>query len=144
MISCAFFVDDPLGKGVSAGYKAPPRQDKQTPGGSAHVPNKPLAGKVFYLDLPSNQITDTLESNIRELGGVSQNLIFSCLLLLEWHAHCTECHLYCAVLLFPLYYYIALFTLGLCELFVQFLHSILFNSNTFLCFVNRLPWHPSK
>lgn len=57
------------GKGVSAGYKAPPRQDKQTPGGSAHVPNKPLAGKVFYLDLPSNRITDTLESNIRELGG---------------------------------------------------------------------------
>ncbi|XP_075868544.1 protein DBF4 homolog A isoform X2 [Nelusetta ayraudi] len=57
------------GKGVSAGYKAPPRQDKQTPSGSAHVPNKPLAGKVFYLDLPSNRITDTLESNIRELGG---------------------------------------------------------------------------
>lgn len=54
-------------------YKAPPREDKPTSGGSTHVPNKPLVGKVFYLDLPSNRITDTLEMNIKEFGGVSQN-----------------------------------------------------------------------
>lgn len=83
MISCALFVDDPLGEGVSAGYKAPPKQDKQMPGCSTHVLNKPLAGKVFYLDLPSNRITDTLERNIKELGGVSQNQIFSRLLPLD-------------------------------------------------------------
>lgn len=31
---------------------------------------KPFAGKVFYLDLPSNRKTETLESDIKDLGGV--------------------------------------------------------------------------
>ncbi|XP_067457613.1 protein DBF4 homolog A [Thunnus thynnus] len=30
---------------------------------------KPFAGKVFYLDLPSNRIVEKLESDIKELGG---------------------------------------------------------------------------
>ncbi|CAK6960686.1 protein DBF4 homolog A [Scomber scombrus] len=30
---------------------------------------KPFAGKVFYLDLPSNRIVETLERDIKELGG---------------------------------------------------------------------------
>uniref|UniRef100_H3BVV2 BRCT domain-containing protein n=1 Tax=Tetraodon nigroviridis TaxID=99883 RepID=H3BVV2_TETNG len=30
---------------------------------------KPLTGKVFYLDLPSNKTTESLESDIKELGG---------------------------------------------------------------------------
>uniref|UniRef100_A0A3Q2VIS0 Protein DBF4 homolog A n=1 Tax=Haplochromis burtoni TaxID=8153 RepID=A0A3Q2VIS0_HAPBU len=30
---------------------------------------KPFAGKVFYLDLPSNRVAETLESDIKQLGG---------------------------------------------------------------------------
>uniref|UniRef100_A0A8C9XAN1 Protein DBF4 homolog A n=1 Tax=Sander lucioperca TaxID=283035 RepID=A0A8C9XAN1_SANLU len=30
---------------------------------------KPFAGKVFYLDLPSNRIAETLENDIKNLGG---------------------------------------------------------------------------
>uniref|UniRef100_A0A668RZD4 Protein DBF4 homolog A n=1 Tax=Oreochromis aureus TaxID=47969 RepID=A0A668RZD4_OREAU len=30
---------------------------------------KPFAGKVFYLDLPSNRAAETLESDIKQLGG---------------------------------------------------------------------------
>uniref|UniRef100_A0A8D3DZZ9 Protein DBF4 homolog A n=1 Tax=Scophthalmus maximus TaxID=52904 RepID=A0A8D3DZZ9_SCOMX len=40
---------------------------------TSHVPSsarsKPFAGKVFYLDLPSNRAAETLESDINELGG---------------------------------------------------------------------------
>lgn len=75
-------------------YKAPPREDKPTSGGSAHVRNKPLAGKVFYLDLPSNRITDALEMNVKELGGVSHNNKFFSLLLLGLCANCAEYYLY--------------------------------------------------
>lgn len=60
---------------MSAGYKATPSRDKPTSGVTAHAHIKPLAGKVFYLDLPSNRISDTLESDIRALGGVSQNIL---------------------------------------------------------------------
>uniref|UniRef100_A0A3Q1H6S1 Protein DBF4 homolog A n=1 Tax=Anabas testudineus TaxID=64144 RepID=A0A3Q1H6S1_ANATE len=35
---------------------------------SAHV--KPFAGKVFFLDLPSNRTAEILESDIKELGGI--------------------------------------------------------------------------
>lgn len=38
---------------------------------SAHV--KPFAGKVFFLDLPSNRTAEILESDIKELGGVRKN-----------------------------------------------------------------------
>uniref|UniRef100_A0A3Q4AJR4 Protein DBF4 homolog A n=1 Tax=Mola mola TaxID=94237 RepID=A0A3Q4AJR4_MOLML len=32
-------------------------------------PCQPLTGEVFYLDLPSNRITESLESDIKDLGG---------------------------------------------------------------------------
>lgn len=31
---------------------------------------KPLTGKIFYLDLPSNKRNETLENDIQTLGGV--------------------------------------------------------------------------
>lgn len=40
---------------------------------------KPLTGKVFYLDLPSNKRSETLENDIQTLGGVSLNdFVFKC------------------------------------------------------------------
>uniref|UniRef100_A0A3P8ULL0 Protein DBF4 homolog A n=1 Tax=Cynoglossus semilaevis TaxID=244447 RepID=A0A3P8ULL0_CYNSE len=36
---------------------------------SCPVSCKPFAGKVFYLDLPSNRTSETLESDIKQLGG---------------------------------------------------------------------------
>lgn len=32
---------------------------------------KPLTGKVFYLDIPSNVISEKLGKDLKELGGVS-------------------------------------------------------------------------
>lgn len=32
---------------------------------------KPLYGKVFYLDVPSSVISEKLEKDLKELGGVS-------------------------------------------------------------------------
>ncbi|XP_076594051.1 protein DBF4 homolog A [Chaetodon auriga] len=57
------------GKGVSAGDKVAPGQAKPTSLVSSRAQIKPFAGKVFYLDLPSNRITETLENDIKELGG---------------------------------------------------------------------------
>uniref|UniRef100_A0A8C9QM93 BRCT domain-containing protein n=1 Tax=Spermophilus dauricus TaxID=99837 RepID=A0A8C9QM93_SPEDA len=34
---------------------------------------KPLWGKVFYLDLPSVTISEKLQKDIKDLGGVSEN-----------------------------------------------------------------------
>lgn len=62
-----------LGKGISAGYKATQSQDKPT---SLSACIKPFAGKVFYLDLPSNRITETLENDIKELGGVRKDYFY--------------------------------------------------------------------
>lgn len=41
---------------------------------STHI--KSLTGKLFYLDLPSIQTTESLEIDIKKLGGVRQILIF--------------------------------------------------------------------
>ncbi|XP_051263347.1 protein DBF4 homolog A [Dicentrarchus labrax] len=57
------------GKGVTAGDKATLSQAKPTSLVSSLAQVKPFAGKVFYLDLPSNRIAETLESDIKELGG---------------------------------------------------------------------------
>ncbi|XP_044065319.1 protein DBF4 homolog A [Siniperca chuatsi] len=57
------------GKGVIAGDKATLSQAKPTSRVSFPAQVKPFAGKVFYLDLPSNRIAETLESDIKELGG---------------------------------------------------------------------------
>uniref|UniRef100_UPI0037E8879C protein DBF4 homolog A n=1 Tax=Semicossyphus pulcher TaxID=241346 RepID=UPI0037E8879C len=51
------------GKGVGAG------DDKATLSQTKPAQIKPFAGKVFYLDLPSNRIAETLECDIKELGG---------------------------------------------------------------------------
>ncbi|KAG7242242.1 hypothetical protein INR49_024288 [Caranx melampygus] len=53
------------GKGINSGEKTTLSQSK--PASPAQV--KPFAGKVFYLDLPSNRTAETLESDIKELGG---------------------------------------------------------------------------
>lgn len=34
---------------------------------------KPLWGKVFYIDLPSGALSEKLQKDIKDLGGVSQN-----------------------------------------------------------------------
>lgn len=54
------------GKSVNAGEKTSVSKAKQT--SSSQV--KPFAGKVFYLDLQSNRTAETLESDIKQLGGV--------------------------------------------------------------------------
>ncbi|TNN75717.1 Protein DBF4 A [Liparis tanakae] len=53
-------------KGV--GDKAMLSQAKPTCGSSS-AQAKPFAGKVFYLDLPSNRIAEMLENDIKDLGG---------------------------------------------------------------------------
>ncbi|XP_069551624.1 protein DBF4 homolog A [Brachyistius frenatus] len=57
------------GNGGNTVDKTSLTQAKQT----SQVPSpglvKPFAGKVIYLDLPSNRATETLESDIKELGG---------------------------------------------------------------------------
>ncbi|XP_041843786.1 protein DBF4 homolog A [Melanotaenia boesemani] len=55
------------GKSVNTGEKATASQIKQRSLLSSLV--RPFAGKVFYLDLPSNKSAETLESDIKELGG---------------------------------------------------------------------------
>ncbi|KAM6995319.1 protein DBF4 homolog A [Tautogolabrus adspersus] len=44
--------------------------DKATLGQAKPAQVKPFAGKVFYLDLPSNRIAESLEGDIKELGGI--------------------------------------------------------------------------
>ncbi|CAN9514219.1 unnamed protein product [Ophioblennius macclurei] len=57
------------GKAVSTSDKTTlnPAKQKSSLPSSARV--KPFAGKVFYLDLPSNRTAETLERDIKELGG---------------------------------------------------------------------------
>ncbi|KAM9353071.1 protein DBF4 homolog A [Symphorus nematophorus] len=59
----------PNWQGKGAGDKATLSQAKPTTLVSSTAQVKPFAGKVFYLDLPSNRISETLESDIKELGG---------------------------------------------------------------------------
>ncbi|KAM8735145.1 protein DBF4 homolog A [Acanthopagrus schlegelii] len=60
---------DLQGKGVSAGDKATLSQTKPISLVPSLAQVKPFAGKVFYLDLPSNRTAETLERDIKELGG---------------------------------------------------------------------------
>lgn len=68
-----------VGKGISTGDKVTLSQAK-----TRCLPSpaqlKPFAGKVFYLDLPSNRIAETLESDIKDLGGVRQKHVFPMLI----------------------------------------------------------------
>ncbi|KAK2844572.1 hypothetical protein Q5P01_011231 [Channa striata] len=57
------------GKGVTTGDKTTLSHPKSTSRASCSGQVKPLAGKVFYLDLPSNKTAETLECDIKELGG---------------------------------------------------------------------------
>ncbi|XP_040900671.1 protein DBF4 homolog A [Toxotes jaculatrix] len=57
------------GKGANTGDKTALSQAKPTSHVSSSAQVKPFAGKVFYLDLPSNRTAETLESDIKELGG---------------------------------------------------------------------------
>ncbi|XP_037309091.2 protein DBF4 homolog A [Pungitius pungitius] len=57
------------GKLLSTGERAMLSEAKPTCV-SAAAQVKPFAGKVFYLDLPSNRIADALESDIEYLGGI--------------------------------------------------------------------------
>lgn len=58
------------GKRISSGTKtaAASGQAKPSPLVSSHI--KLLIGKIFYLDLPSSKTTESLERDIKELGGV--------------------------------------------------------------------------
>ncbi|XP_061574355.1 protein DBF4 homolog A [Cololabis saira] len=56
------------GNAANKGEKKPVSQAKQTQV-SSHAQVRPFAGKVFFLDLPSNRKAETLESDIKELGG---------------------------------------------------------------------------
>lgn len=38
---------------------------------SEAVQRKPLAGRIFYLDLPCNKRSQVLETDLKSLGGVS-------------------------------------------------------------------------
>ncbi|KAM4735722.1 protein DBF4 homolog A isoform 1-T2 [Anableps anableps] len=54
------------GKGVNVTSVS---KAKQTSSVSSSAQVKPFAGKVFYLDLQSNRTAETLESDIKQLGG---------------------------------------------------------------------------
>lgn len=70
------FNDCPLGKDANTGDKTTLSQAKPTSHVSSPAQVKPFAGKVFYLDLPSNRTAETLERDIKELGGVRQKHIW--------------------------------------------------------------------
>ncbi|GAA6220684.1 protein DBF4 homolog A [Lates japonicus] len=57
------------GKDANTGDKTTLSQAKPTSHVSSPAQVKPFAGKVFYLDLPSNRTAETLERDIKELGG---------------------------------------------------------------------------
>ncbi|XP_068616543.1 protein DBF4 homolog A [Brachionichthys hirsutus] len=57
------------GESVPAGYRSTSGQAALTSRVTSGPQVKPFAGKVFYLDLPADRITDTLERDIKELGG---------------------------------------------------------------------------
>ncbi|XP_035989747.1 protein DBF4 homolog A isoform X1 [Fundulus heteroclitus] len=57
------------GKGVNVSKKTSRSQAQQKSSVSFSAQLKPLAGKVFYLDLQSNRTAETLESDIKLLGG---------------------------------------------------------------------------
>lgn len=57
-----------LGKGGNTGKTLSHAKHTSVVSSPAQV--RPFAGKVFYLDLPSNRTAETLESDIKELGGV--------------------------------------------------------------------------
>nr|XP_019948867.1 PREDICTED: protein DBF4 homolog A [Paralichthys olivaceus] len=61
---------NPRGKAVDTGDTTTLNQAKPSSHVSSSAQNKPFAGKVFYLDLPSNRTAETLERDIKQLGGV--------------------------------------------------------------------------
>lgn len=54
---------------IGQGEKSSLIQTRPTPCASHIICAKPLTGKVFYLDLASNRVAETLESDIKDLGG---------------------------------------------------------------------------
>ncbi|XP_060937024.1 protein DBF4 homolog A [Limanda limanda] len=58
------------GKAVATGDTTSLSQAKPPSHLSSSARNKPFAGKVFYLDLPSNRAAETLEKDIKQLGGI--------------------------------------------------------------------------
>lgn len=44
---------------------------KTDTGKSERLKYKPLTGKVFYLDIPSNVISEKIGKDLKDLGGVS-------------------------------------------------------------------------
>ncbi|KAM7383490.1 hypothetical protein PAMP_003136 [Pampus punctatissimus] len=57
------------GKGSTSGDKTTQSQATAAARVNHLVRVKPFTGKVFYLDLPSNRTVETLERDIKELGG---------------------------------------------------------------------------
>ncbi|XP_062255712.1 protein DBF4 homolog A [Platichthys flesus] len=58
------------GKSVDTGETTTLSQAKPPSLVSSSARNKPFAGKVFYLDLPSNRTAEALERDIKQLGGI--------------------------------------------------------------------------
>lgn len=57
------------GKAINTGDKTTLNPEKQKSNLSSSARIRPFVGKVFYLDLPSNRVAETLERDIKELGG---------------------------------------------------------------------------
>ena len=55
---------------VDSGHTSATKSLIKQADGIRSVASKPFIGKVFYLDLPSNKRTETLENDITKLGGV--------------------------------------------------------------------------
>lgn len=51
--------------------RPPIKTVKKDPTKSDKLKYKPLTGKVFYLDIPSNVLSEKIAKDIKELGGVS-------------------------------------------------------------------------
>ncbi|CAB1334624.1 unnamed protein product [Coregonus sp. 'balchen'] len=51
------------------GHKSASKSHAKPPCESYPAQNKPFTGKLFYLDLPSNRRAETLENDIKRLGG---------------------------------------------------------------------------
>lgn len=59
--------------------KAGKSGEKKLPVKSRLAQFKPLSGKVFYLDLPSNKTAESLERDIKNLGGVGPQARLYCI-----------------------------------------------------------------
>lgn len=63
-------------QGRPDGSRPPLKPVKKDSTKSDKLKRKPLTGKVFYLDIPSNVLAEKIAKDLKELGGVSSYIIF--------------------------------------------------------------------